>query len=795
MQSLFSFTLLCLAFYCVAPLLHSMDKRWSLAPLYAWLAFITTAMVYVTDSQLALELGPFRFLVGSSVFFVSLLITVFIIYTFESIQAVRLAMIIALAISILAPLFHYFIFLMPHISSPELANVPALATFRISFASTFAMTMSFLLMVILWQFFRNKASGLPLPIQVFLTLIVTMVFDSYVFVTGAFLGKSYYASLLGGHLLNRLMLPLLAAPVLAFYLRLRINDRTGFFRERRLFAIFQSSRRAEADLSEARREIRLRRETERALRESEEKFRLISASAHDAIIMMDDTGRVSFWNEAAESIFGYTQSEALGKHLHDLISPPEHVTGFKEGLARFRETGTGNILGRVYETQGMRKDGSRLPVELSVSPFQLRNSWHAVGIVRDISWRKKADAALAEARHKEQETESRIEELLLRGQAPEKIRGAEISALSVPSQHMDGDFFDFFEHAPDCLDILVGDVMGKGIQAALIGAGAKSRFLREIGRAPRHKGEPPAIRDVLDDVYEDVAPQLLRLERFITLVYARVDLKRKRLDFVDCGHMRTIHYRTFDKRCEFLEGENMPMGFVETEELVVASADIKEGDILLFYSDGVTESQNKEGEIFDEKKLADYVCAHRYLSPVSLVHAIRGTVAEFSGSNSFHDDFTCIALRIGDNPGESAEIELDSDLAEMPRMREFLRGVSAKIDSCSWNSDRETLLLISMQEIVVNIIEHGLGMEKGHPVKIQAEWDHEHLALNILHEGLAFNPTQQAGDLMFIRTEDDVEDRGYGLTIIRNSTDSCSSGQIDSKNACTILLWHLHEEE
>ncbi|UCD75873.1 MAG: PAS domain S-box protein [Phycisphaerales bacterium] len=144
-----------------------------------------------------------------------------------------------------------------------------------------------------------------------------------------------------------------------------------------------------------------RRQAEQALRESEEKFRQINESALDAIVMMDADGEISSWNGAAETIFGYSSDEALGRNLHTLLAPERYHSDCFEAFPHFQRTGRGPALGKTQELTAVRKDGTEFPVELAVSPLRMGERWHAVGIMRDISERKKAEQALkeSEARH------------------------------------------------------------------------------------------------------------------------------------------------------------------------------------------------------------------------------------------------------------------------------------------------------------------------------------------------------------------------------------------------------------
>jgi PAS domain S-box-containing protein len=138
-------------------------------------------------------------------------------------------------------------------------------------------------------------------------------------------------------------------------------------------------------------DITERKRTEQELRESEARFRSLTDAAQDAIIMMDPEGRISFWNKAAERFFGYTRTEVLCKPLHEVIAPSHYLPTWQKGLQQFQKTGEGAALGKTLELQAKRKDESIFPIELSVSAVGLSGEWHAIGIIRDISQRKRAE--------------------------------------------------------------------------------------------------------------------------------------------------------------------------------------------------------------------------------------------------------------------------------------------------------------------------------------------------------------------------------------------------------------------
>ena len=133
------------------------------------------------------------------------------------------------------------------------------------------------------------------------------------------------------------------------------------------------------------------KKAERALEESEEKFRTISNSANDAIVMIDTLGEINFWNRAAEIIFGTTSSEVIGKQLHEVLAPQRYKNAFQKGFKQFQKTGKGNVIGKTIEMFAKHKDGSEFPVELSVTGIKIKDQWNGLSIIRDISERKKSE--------------------------------------------------------------------------------------------------------------------------------------------------------------------------------------------------------------------------------------------------------------------------------------------------------------------------------------------------------------------------------------------------------------------
>ncbi|TAK66312.1 MAG: sensor domain-containing diguanylate cyclase [Betaproteobacteria bacterium] len=122
---------------------------------------------------------------------------------------------------------------------------------------------------------------------------------------------------------------------------------------------------------------------------AEERLRVIGAAAQDGVIMMDDKGRIAFWNGAAQTIFGYSEQDALGKSLHELIVPELDRTDFEKSFDSHQYSAPGGAIGKTLEVAGLRKDGTRIVTEHSIGAVNIDGKWHTICLVRDTTERKR----------------------------------------------------------------------------------------------------------------------------------------------------------------------------------------------------------------------------------------------------------------------------------------------------------------------------------------------------------------------------------------------------------------------
>ena len=137
-------------------------------------------------------------------------------------------------------------------------------------------------------------------------------------------------------------------------------------------------------------DITQRIKTQILLEQSEERSRLIMNSALNAIITVDTKGKIIFWNDRAEVIFGWKKEEIIGKTLAETIIPNQHVKGHENGMKHYMKTGEGPALNKLLELPGLRKNGQEFPLEISIIPIKQNDELFFCSFIQDISLRKAA---------------------------------------------------------------------------------------------------------------------------------------------------------------------------------------------------------------------------------------------------------------------------------------------------------------------------------------------------------------------------------------------------------------------
>lgn len=255
---------------------------------------------------------------------------------------------------------------------------------------------------------------------------------------------------------------------------------------------------------------------------------------------------------------------------------------------------------------------------------------------------------LTSKHRQEVEIGAKIQKTLLLAQPPGKVGRLQIAAMTEASEEIGGDFYEFIPQGEDILDVIVGDVMGKGVPAALLGAATKTHFVRAINELIINKGSNslPSPQEVVMAVHKQMTHHMIDIGLFLTVFYARINPKSNKLEFVDCGHTHALYYSDKTGEISALSGENMPLGFTTAETYSQNTMDIAKGDILMFYSDGVTEAQGSGGELFGQRRVGKVLQKEAHRAPQDIIHSLLSEIIKFSGSSTFSDDLTCVAVKI-----------------------------------------------------------------------------------------------------------------------------------------------------
>lgn len=223
---------------------------------------------------------------------------------------------------------------------------------------------------------------------------------------------------------------------------------------------------------------------------------------------------------------------------------------------------------------------------------------------------------------------------------PPRIPGVEIAAKSEPSTQVGGDYYDFIPLSDGRIGIAIGDVSGKDVAAALLMATARMA-LRTQAEEGSHSLSEIFFR-VNNTIYRDTSP-----EKFLTLFYGVLDVHNLTLDYVNGAHNPPILYNYYTGKLKLLEIGGTLVGMFENMEYEEDRVALQKGDILVMYTDGITEASNVEGEMFGEERLRDIIFqGGKKLSAMQLLQRIYDEVKRFSEGMPQQDDLTLIVMKI-----------------------------------------------------------------------------------------------------------------------------------------------------
>jgi Na+/proline symporter/serine phosphatase RsbU (regulator of sigma subunit) len=258
-----------------------------------------------------------------------------------------------------------------------------------------------------------------------------------------------------------------------------------------------------------------------------------------------------------------------------------------------------------------------------------------------IAWRNAQQTErLIQAR--EQQKELAIAKNIQLGLLPTSVpdvKGVALGGICLPAKEVGGDYYDYLLNGDDRLDLVIADVSGHNVGAALIMAEART-MIRSQSEQFR---DPQRLLEELNKFFYD---DLTRAELFITLFYLQYHPETRKISFASAGHSPALVWQAKTKRCIRLDPEGLIIGVKKDFPYEQDSLQLAEGDVLLLYTDGLIEAENTQNEFFGEGQLADLLGNSVHLPPQELINKIIEQAQLFTGHKNFQDDVSMIVMKI-----------------------------------------------------------------------------------------------------------------------------------------------------
>jgi serine phosphatase RsbU (regulator of sigma subunit)/predicted enzyme related to lactoylglutathione lyase len=257
---------------------------------------------------------------------------------------------------------------------------------------------------------------------------------------------------------------------------------------------------------------------------------------------------------------------------------------------------------------------------------------------RSLESRRQAQAKKLESeRRAAQELEiARQVQARLFPQIRPELKTVEYAGVCLQARQVGGDYFDFLNLGPQRLGLIIGDVSGKGIAAALLMANLQAALRSQSALA---FNQPEALLRSVNRLFYDNTGE----SSFASLFFADYDDTTRRLRYVNCGHLSGLLLRN-NGNLDQLESTSALLGLFEQWDCSVREQELSPGDVLVLYTDGITEATDHHGEEFGERYLIESMRQHRNLSCHALLSTIVDGVHKFSAQEQ-HDDITAIVAK------------------------------------------------------------------------------------------------------------------------------------------------------
>jgi sigma-B regulation protein RsbU (phosphoserine phosphatase) len=216
------------------------------------------------------------------------------------------------------------------------------------------------------------------------------------------------------------------------------------------------------------------------------------------------------------------------------------------------------------------------------------------------------------------------------------IAGLEIAGMMQPARGVGGDYYDYIPIDAHTIQIVIADVSGKGVPAALLMSATAAAMQLEANHDRNMLEMVGRLNTEIHSVSDG--------ERYVTLLVAEIDAHKRTLRYVSCGHNPALLFRAKTGTLSLMNSSCPPIGLSPEEICELSSADLSPGDVVVFYTDGVTEAENRFGEEFGMQRLSATVHRGSSLSAEDLMVDIYNSAANFCGDN-FNDDVTILVVK------------------------------------------------------------------------------------------------------------------------------------------------------
>lgn len=372
---------------------------------------------------------------------------------------------------------------------------------------------------------------------------------------------------------------------------------------------------------------------------------------------------------------------------------------------------------------------------------------------------------LLEWREREHRIANVAQKYLLFSVPDEKLDRLALFAAARAQEGASGDLIDVCKHIHG-IDLVIGDVMGKGLGAAIVSAGIKT----SLAQVRQHSAEA-AIENLVDSLRVRIDPMLHEMESLLTLIAARVDTKAAELHFVDFGAPYILLRRSSHGQVIFVHGDMLPLG-VSDEDLRVTRVPIHPGDRLLFISDGILDGLG----LSDVRQAYEYVAQHwidcATMDPQDFVQGL----VRLSGQAQAHqDDKSCILVHCEHELPLTREIvrfDFEGNLNELSLLRNSLLLAMSDwmVKFVPLHEDWFSEFVLGATEIFTNIVKHSSSADNTQiPIVIELTLDQHGAWLEFLYQGKRYVAPSWRD--IFAPDPQTMSESGFGLFLIHRLFD------------------------